>query len=58
MRREYEREAADVRTAKRLLYAYRVALTGIHALLEGEIETRVDAGGALSYAWGGHTDPG
>jgi uncharacterized protein len=43
MRREYEREAAaGVRTAKRLLYAYRVALTAIHALLEGEIETRVD----------------
>jgi len=43
MRREYEREAAvGVRTAKRLLYAYRVALTGIHALLAGEIETRVD----------------
>ena len=43
MRRECEREAADgVRKAKRLLYAYRVALTGIHALLEGEIETRVD----------------
>jgi predicted nucleotidyltransferase len=43
MRREYAREAADgVRTAKRLLYAYRVALTGIHALLAGEIETRVD----------------
>ena len=39
----FEREAADgVRKAKRLLYAYRVALTGIHALLEGEIETRVD----------------
>jgi predicted nucleotidyltransferase len=43
MRREYEREAAaGVRTAKRLLYAYRVALTGIHALLTGEIEMRVD----------------
>jgi predicted nucleotidyltransferase len=43
MRREYEREAADGgRTAKRLLYAYRVALTGIHALLTGEIEMRVD----------------
>ena len=43
MRREYESEAAaGVRTAKRLLYAYRVALTGIHALIEGEIETRVD----------------
>jgi uncharacterized protein len=43
MRREYAREAADgVRTAKRLLYAYRVALTGMHALLAGEIETRVD----------------
>jgi predicted nucleotidyltransferase len=43
IRREYAREAADgVRTAKRLLYAYRVALTGIHALLAGEIETRVD----------------
>jgi predicted nucleotidyltransferase len=43
MRREYEREAADgMRTAKRLLYAYRAALTGIHALLAGEIETRVD----------------
>lgn len=43
MRRKYEREAADgVWQAKRLLYAYRVALTGIHALLVGEIETRVD----------------
>jgi predicted nucleotidyltransferase len=43
MRREYEREAAHgLRTAKRLLYAYRVALTGIHALRAGIIETRVD----------------
>jgi predicted nucleotidyltransferase len=43
MRREYEREAAaGVRTAKRLLYAYRVALTGIHALLTGEMEMRAD----------------
>ena len=59
MRREYEREAAaGVRTAKRLLYAYRVALTGIHALLAGEIETRVDVlAEALSYAWGGRTYP-
>jgi predicted nucleotidyltransferase len=43
MRREYACEAAaGVRTAKRLLYAYRAALTGIHALLAGEIEMRVD----------------
>ena len=36
--REYRREAAEgVRKVKRLLYAYRVALTGIHLLLPGEL---------------------
>ena len=39
MVRESEVEArAAGRTAKRLLYAYRVALTGVHALLTGEID--------------------
>lgn len=42
MVREYRTEAgAGVRTAKRLLYAYRVALTGIHLLLTGELVTNV-----------------
>jgi predicted nucleotidyltransferase len=42
MMREYGAEAAaGLRTAKRLLYAYRVALTGIHLLLTGELVTNV-----------------
>ncbi len=42
MMREYRTEAgAGLRTAKRLLYAYRVALTGIHLLLTGELVTNV-----------------
>jgi hypothetical protein len=42
MMREYRAEAgAGLRTAKRLLYAYRVALTGIHLLLTGELVTNV-----------------
>lgn len=44
MVREYRAEAArGVRRAKRLLYAYRVALTGIHLLLKGELITDVVA---------------
>ncbi|OGQ22187.1 MAG: hypothetical protein A2138_08120 [Deltaproteobacteria bacterium RBG_16_71_12] len=40
--KELEQEAAAaVRKAKRFLYAYRVALTGVHALLEGDIEPDV-----------------
>ena len=40
--REYRNEAdAGIRGAKRLLYAYRVALTGIHLLLTGELVTNV-----------------
>jgi predicted nucleotidyltransferase len=42
MVQEYRTEAAlGVRKAKRLLYAYRVALTGIHLLLKGELVTDV-----------------
>jgi hypothetical protein len=42
MRREYDVEKrAGERRAKRLLYAYRVALTGIHLLREREIVTDV-----------------
>ena len=42
MEREYRREAAEgVRRAKRLLYAYRVALTGIHLLRTGDLVTSV-----------------
>ena len=42
MIREYKAEAsAGLRTAKRLLYAYRVALTGVHLLLTGELVTNV-----------------
>lgn len=42
MIREYRTEAdAGLRMAKRLLYAYRVALTGIHLLLTGELVTNV-----------------
>ena len=42
MMREYRAEAgAGLRMAKRLLYAYRVALTGIHLLLTGELVTNV-----------------
>ncbi len=42
MRRESEVEAKGKgRTAKRLLYAYRVALTGIHLLKTGEVQTNV-----------------
>jgi predicted nucleotidyltransferase len=42
MVREYRTEAAaGVRKAKRLLYGYRVALTGIHLLLEGEMVTNL-----------------
>lgn len=38
--REYEREKAlGHRKAKRLLYAFRVALTGLHLLREGTLET-------------------
>jgi hypothetical protein len=44
MLREYRTEsAAGVRKAKRLLYAYRVALTGIHLLRKGELVTDVTA---------------
>jgi predicted nucleotidyltransferase len=40
MLREYRTEsAAGVRMAKRLLYAYRAALTGIHLLRKGELVT-------------------
>ena len=40
MRRESEVEAtAGGRTAKRLLYAYRVSLTGVHLLQTGEVVT-------------------
>jgi predicted nucleotidyltransferase len=42
MLREYRAEAAaGVRKAKRLLYAYRVALTGIHLLRKGDLVTDV-----------------
>ena len=42
MRRESEIEAqSQGRTAKRLLYAYRVPLTGIHLLQTGEVVTNV-----------------
>lgn len=42
MRRESEVEAKGKgRTAKRLLYAYRVSLTGIHLLRTGEVQTNV-----------------
>jgi predicted nucleotidyltransferase len=42
MLREYEVEAKKgIRRAKRLLYAYRVALTGRHLMLTGEIVTNV-----------------
>lgn len=42
MEREYRREAAEgIRKAKRLLYGYRVALTGIHVLRTGEVVTSV-----------------
>ena len=42
MEQEYRREAAEgIRKAKRLLYAYRVSLTGIHLLRTGELVTNV-----------------
>ena len=42
MEREYRREAAEgTRKAKRLLYAYRVALTGAHLLRTGELVNNV-----------------
>ncbi len=40
VRKRYEAEAADGRRiAKRLLYVYRTALTGLHLLKTGEVET-------------------
>ncbi|MEQ8279040.1 MAG: nucleotidyltransferase domain-containing protein [Deltaproteobacteria bacterium] len=40
VRKRYEAEAAeDKRIAKRLLYVYRTALTGLHLLKTGEVET-------------------
>lgn len=50
MRREYAaEEARGLRRAKRLLYAYRVALTGAHLLLERELVMDV---AALAERWG------
>ncbi len=50
VRRELEREGrAGEASAKRALYAYRVALTGRHLLLTGEVETHV---GRLAEAYG------
>ncbi len=51
--KRYEAEAdADRRKAKRLLYVYRAALTGIHMLRTGEVETDVNP---LADAYGfGH----
>ena len=50
MRRESEVEARTAgRTAKTLLYAYRVALTGAHLLRTGEVEMNL---GSLAEAFG------